>query len=160
MIGARGGTALVSGRIRLTCGAGALAADTPIRMTQYAETIGVDLDGETSEPVVAQFSAEPGMVFGAAVTASFDLAGLIPNDRVAQLRTVYFEPLTRTLGTGAVVTEKVFARPGLGTLLLEAIAQRDYRVVQGLTLVIAVMYVLINLIVDVLYAAVDPRIRV
>jgi ABC-type dipeptide/oligopeptide/nickel transport system permease component len=59
-----------------------------------------------------------------------------------------------------VVTEKVFARPGLGTLLLEAIAQRDYRVVQGLTLVIAVMYVLINLIVDVLYAAVDPRIRV
>ena len=62
--------------------------------------------------------------------------------------------------SGAVVTEKVFARPGLGTLLLEAIAQRDYRVVQGLTLVIAVMYVLINLIVDVLYAAVDPRIRV
>ena len=61
---------------------------------------------------------------------------------------------------GAVVTEKVFARPGLGTLLLEAIAQRDYRVVQGLTLVIAVMYVLVNLIVDVLYAAVDPRIRV
>lgn len=61
---------------------------------------------------------------------------------------------------GAVVTEKVFARPGLGTLLLEAIAQRDYRVVQGLTLVIAVMYVVINLIVDVLYAAVDPRIRV
>ena len=49
---------------------------------------------------------------------------------------------------------------GLGTLLLEAIAQRDYRVVQGLTLVIAVMYVLVNLIVDVLYAAVDPRIRV
>jgi ABC-type dipeptide/oligopeptide/nickel transport system permease component len=61
---------------------------------------------------------------------------------------------------GAVVTEKVFARPGLGTLLLEAIAQRDYRVVQGCTLVIAVMYVTVNLIVDVLYAAVDPRIRV
>ena len=61
---------------------------------------------------------------------------------------------------GAVVTEKVFARPGLGTLLLEAIAQRDYRVVQGCTLVIAAMYVFINLLVDVLYAAVDPRIRV
>jgi len=104
-VGARGGTALVSGRIRLTFGAGAVAADTPIRMTQYAETIGVD--GEASEPVVAQFSAEPGMVFGAAVTASFDLAGLIPNDRVAQLRTVYFEPLTRTLRSGAVVTETV-----------------------------------------------------
>lgn len=61
---------------------------------------------------------------------------------------------------GAVVTEKVFARPGLGTLLLEAIAQRDYRVVQGATLVIAVMYVGVNLLVDIIYAAVDPRIRV
>lgn len=65
-----------------------------------------------------------------------------------------------SLLAGAVVTERVFARPGLGTLLLEAIAQRDYRVVQGCTLVIAVMYVTVNLIVDVLYAAVDPRIRV
>jgi ABC-type dipeptide/oligopeptide/nickel transport system permease component len=65
-----------------------------------------------------------------------------------------------SLLAGAVVTERVFARPGLGTLLLEAIAQRDYRVVQGCTLVIAVMYVTVNLLVDVLYAAVDPRIRV
>lgn len=65
-----------------------------------------------------------------------------------------------SLLAGAVVTERVFARPGLGTLLIEAIAQRDYRVVQGCTLVIAVMYVTVNLIVDVLYAAVDPRIRV
>jgi peptide/nickel transport system permease protein len=61
---------------------------------------------------------------------------------------------------GAVVTEKVFARPGLGTLLLEGIAQRDYRIVQGCTLVIAGMYVGVNLLVDVVYAAVDPRIRV
>ena len=61
---------------------------------------------------------------------------------------------------GAVVTEKVFARPGLGTLLLEGIAQRDYRIVQGCTLVIAGMYVAVNLVVDVVYAAVDPRIRV
>jgi ABC-type dipeptide/oligopeptide/nickel transport system permease component len=61
---------------------------------------------------------------------------------------------------GAVVTEKVFARPGLGTLLLEGIAQRDYRIVQGCTLVIAAMYVAVNLVVDILYAAIDPRIRV
>jgi peptide/nickel transport system permease protein len=60
---------------------------------------------------------------------------------------------------GAVVTEKVFARPGLGTLLLEAIAQRDYRVVQGCALTIAVLYVVVNLITDLLYAATDPRIR-
>jgi peptide/nickel transport system permease protein len=64
-----------------------------------------------------------------------------------------------SLLAGAVVTEKVFARPGLGTLLLESIAQRDYRVVQGTTLVIAVAYVLVNLLVDVAYGLADPRIR-
>lgn len=65
-----------------------------------------------------------------------------------------------SLLAGAVVTEKIFARPGLGLLLLDGISQRDYRVVQGCTLVIAVMYVAVNLLVDVLYASIDPRIRV
>ncbi|HZS37130.1 MAG TPA: ABC transporter permease [Polyangia bacterium] len=65
-----------------------------------------------------------------------------------------------SLLAGAVVTEKVFARPGIGTLLLEAIAQRDYRVVQGCTLVIAVSYVTVNLLVDLAYGVADPRIRV
>jgi ABC-type dipeptide/oligopeptide/nickel transport system permease component len=65
-----------------------------------------------------------------------------------------------SLLAGAVVTEKVFARPGIGTLLLEAITQRDYRVVQGCTLVIAVSYVTVNLLVDLAYGLADPRIRV
>jgi peptide/nickel transport system permease protein len=65
-----------------------------------------------------------------------------------------------SLLAGAVVTEKVFARPGIGTLLLEAIAQRDYRIVQGCTLVIAVSYVTVNLLVDLAYGLADPRIRV
>jgi peptide/nickel transport system permease protein len=65
-----------------------------------------------------------------------------------------------SLLAGAVVTEKVFARPGIGTLLLEAIARRDYRVVQGCTLVIAVSYVTVNLLVDLAYGLADPRIRV
>lgn len=64
-----------------------------------------------------------------------------------------------SLLAGAVVTEKIFARPGLGTLLLEGIMQRDYRIVQGCTLVVAVLYVGVNLLVDLLYAATDPRIR-
>jgi peptide/nickel transport system permease protein len=64
-----------------------------------------------------------------------------------------------SLLAGAVVTENVFARPGLGTLLLDAIAQRDYRVVQGTTLVIALSYVLVNLLVDLAYGLADPRIR-
>jgi ABC-type dipeptide/oligopeptide/nickel transport system permease component len=65
-----------------------------------------------------------------------------------------------SLLAGAVVTEKVFARPGIGMLLLEAISRRDYRVVQGCTLVIAVSYVTVNLIVDLAYGVADPRIRV
>jgi len=58
---------------------------------------------------------------------------------------------------GAIVTEKVFARPGLGTLLLEGIAQRDYAVVQGTALFIGAVYVLVNLLVDFLYGIIDPR---
>ena len=65
-----------------------------------------------------------------------------------------------SLLAGAVVTEKVFARPGIGTLLLEAISERNYRVVQGCTLVIAISYVAVNLLVDLAYGLADPRIRV
>lgn len=61
---------------------------------------------------------------------------------------------------GAIVTEKIFARPGLGTLLLDALSVRDWKVVQGVVLVVAVSYVLVNLLVDLAYAALDPRIRV
>ncbi len=61
---------------------------------------------------------------------------------------------------GAMITEKIFARPGVGTLLLDAISERDYPVVQGCVLVIAAGYVLVNLVVDWLYGAIDPRIRI
>jgi peptide/nickel transport system permease protein len=60
---------------------------------------------------------------------------------------------------GTVVIEEVFALPGMGRLALNAIAQRDYPVVQGIVLVIACLFVLVNLAVDVLYAFVDPRVR-
>jgi ABC-type dipeptide/oligopeptide/nickel transport system permease component len=60
---------------------------------------------------------------------------------------------------GAVIVESVFARPGLGRLAVNAILARDFPVVQGIVLVVALMYVLVNLTVDVLYAGLDPRIR-
>jgi peptide/nickel transport system permease protein len=60
---------------------------------------------------------------------------------------------------GAIITEKVFARPGVGTLIYEAIRQRNYPIIQGCVLVIAACYVLVNLLVDVAYGLVDPRIR-
>ncbi len=64
-----------------------------------------------------------------------------------------------TLLGGAVITETVFAWPGIGRLLIDSISFRDYPVVQGTVLVIAAGFVLVNLLVDVLYAYLDPRIR-
>lgn len=64
-----------------------------------------------------------------------------------------------TLLSGAVITETVFARPGVGKLLVDAIATKDFPVVQGTVLFIALTYTLINLLVDLSYAYLDPRIR-
>lgn len=64
-----------------------------------------------------------------------------------------------SLLSGAIVVEKVFARPGLGLTLLDAISERNYPVVQGTVLVIAVIYVFVNTMVDLTYGLVDPRIR-
>jgi peptide/nickel transport system permease protein len=66
---------------------------------------------------------------------------------------------TGLLLTGAVLTETVFAWPGLGTLILEAIRYRDYSILQGGILFFAVVFVLANLVVDVSYAFLNPRIR-
>jgi peptide/nickel transport system permease protein len=66
---------------------------------------------------------------------------------------------TAILIGGAVVTEIVFNIPGLGRLIISAILRRDYPVVQGVVLVTAAAYVIINLLVDLLYAFIDPRIR-
>jgi peptide/nickel transport system permease protein len=60
---------------------------------------------------------------------------------------------------GAVVTEAVFTYPGLGRLLIQAISTRDYPLIQGCIVIILIMYVVINLTVDILYAYVDPRIE-
>ena len=66
---------------------------------------------------------------------------------------------TGSLLSGAVLTETVFALPGVGTALVNAILARDYPVVQGFTVVIAIIFVLINLLVDISYAYLDPRVR-
>jgi peptide/nickel transport system permease protein len=64
-----------------------------------------------------------------------------------------------TLIGGAVVTESVFAIPGLGRLTVDAILRRDYPVIQGVVLMFSCVYVLVNLMVDLLYTLFDPRIR-
>jgi peptide/nickel transport system permease protein len=60
---------------------------------------------------------------------------------------------------GVVVTETVFAIPGLGRLTVDAIGQRDYPVIQGVVLLMSFIYILVNLVVDLSYVIFDPRIR-
>ncbi|PRI10386.1 hypothetical protein B4915_12085 [Leucobacter massiliensis] len=67
--------------------------------------------------------------------------------------------LGRLLG-GAMIVEVLFALPGLGSLLLQSVPSRDIPVIQGVVLVIAAVYVLVNIAVDLVYSAVDPRVRV
>ena len=78
--------------------------------------------------------------------------GLLPLVTLAGLQ------FGRLLG-GAVVAEAVFARPGVGRLVIDAILFKDYLLVQGVVLFVALTYAVINLAVDVLYAWIDPRIR-
>ncbi len=61
--------------------------------------------------------------------------------------------------TGSIITETIFAWPGVGRLLITAINTRDYPLVQGCILWIAVIYVGVNLLTDLLYGFLDPRIR-
>jgi peptide/nickel transport system permease protein len=81
------------------------------------------------------------------------------------LRNALIAPLTAAgaifagLITGAVILENVFAWPGVGRLLVTAVSGRDFPVVQGITIMVAVVVLLINLLVDIAYAFVDPRIR-
>jgi ABC-type dipeptide/oligopeptide/nickel transport system permease component len=81
------------------------------------------------------------------------------------LRNAIIPPITvaglqfgRLMG-GAVVAETIFARKGLGTVLVDGILSHDFKLVQGILLFIALIYILINFIVDMSYAFIDPRIR-
>jgi peptide/nickel transport system permease protein len=76
-------------------------------------------------------------------------------------------PITTIIGlqtglllSGAVLTETVFAFPGMGTWLVEAIRQRDFPILQGGILFVSLVFVLVNLLVDISYALINPRIRV
>ena len=81
------------------------------------------------------------------------------------LRNALIAPLTTAgmlfamLITGSIITEIVFGWPGVGRLSIESVFNRDFPVVQGITLMVAIAVLVINLLVDILYAYVDPRIR-
>jgi peptide/nickel transport system permease protein len=60
---------------------------------------------------------------------------------------------------GAVITEQIFVIPGLGNLLVGSIGRRDFPVVQGVILFVALVYIFVNLAIDLIYGLLDPRIR-
>jgi ABC-type dipeptide/oligopeptide/nickel transport system permease component len=127
----------------LTLGA-ALAAMTA-RMTRAS------LIDELRELYVVAARAR-GLTYRRAVIAHALRNSLIPVVTIVGLQ-------LGTVLTGTIITETIFAWPGVGRLLIQAINSRDYPLVQGCILLIAVTYVTMNLIVDVLYAWLDPRIR-
>jgi peptide/nickel transport system permease protein len=94
-----------------------------------------------------------GLAQGAVVLRHALRNGLIPVVTILGLQ-------MGTLMGGAVVTEQIFVLPGFGRLIVEAVFTRDYPVVQGVVLITAASYVLINLLVDVSYTMLNPRIRI
>jgi peptide/nickel transport system permease protein len=81
----------------------------------------------------------------------------LKNAAIAPL--TFFGLIVGFLITGSVTVETVFAWPGIGLLAIEAVNARDYQVIQAVTLVGAVVYIVIGLVVDILYGYVDPRVR-
>ena len=72
----------------------------------------------------------------------------------------YVGPMVAALLTGTFIIEKLFSIPGLGRYFVSAISDRDYSVTLGLTIFVGTMIVICNLIVDILYAIIDPRVKI
>jgi len=87
------------------------------------------------------------------------LLGHALRDAAIPIVTVIGYDLASSLG-GAIIIETVFSRPGVGLLLIDSVNTRDYAVVQGTAVFIAIMLVLVNLLTDLAYCAADPRIRI
>ena len=85
------------------------------------------------------------------------LSHALPNAAIPTL-TIVGNSLASLL-SGVVVVEVVFGIPGLGNLIIQAMENRDYPLIEGVTLVVAIIYVAVNLFVDLLYALADPRVR-
>jgi peptide/nickel transport system permease protein len=129
-----------------TISLGVLLMASVLRMTRSAvlEELGKDY----LTVARAKGLGEKAVVFRHAVRNA-----LVPVITVVGIQTGY------VLG-GTVIVEQIFALPGIGRLALDAVSQRDYPLVQGTTLFIAASFVLVNMLTDVVYGLIDPRIRV
>ncbi|WP_217632393.1 ABC transporter permease [Ruania alba] len=142
-------------------------AEDPLQAASFILLPALALSVNTAA-VLARFMRSSMLeVFGEDYIRTAEAKGVRPHLVVTQhvLRNALIPVLTilgiqfgRLLG-GSIVIETVFAWPGIGRLLVDSISNRDYSVVQGVMLLLVVIFVVINLIVDLLYGAVDPRVR-
>jgi peptide/nickel transport system permease protein len=127
----------------------ALAIESPAGLLRFTRsTVREALDSPFIQTAKAKGAKQGRVLFGHA----------LPSIGVP-LITVLGVHFGRTIA-GAVVIEQVFAWPGIGLLLIDAINDRDYVLIQGCMLMILIVFLLINLITDLLYAVVDPRVRI
>ena len=148
MYGARGAGGLGDLLSHLALPAAALAAASMTIIARLTRSTMLDI---LRQDFVRTARAK-GLVEGGVVLRHALRNALIPTVTVVGVQAGYL------LG-GAVLTETVFAWPGVGTLMIQGILARDFPLVQGCVLVIALVFVLFNLAVDLLYAFLDPRIR-
>jgi peptide/nickel transport system permease protein len=122
-----------------------------LTMASFARMTRIAVLDELSRDYVAAARAR-GLSLGAAVARHVARNAAIPVVTVAALE-------IGNLLAGAVIVETVFAWPGIGQLAIQAIAARDFLVVQAVVLFVSVVFILMNLLADLVYAVIDPRIR-
>ena len=127
----------------VTLGAAALASLARMLRSNILEVMGADFVRTARSKGLRERVVFSRHVLRNAIIPTFTLVGL----------------MTAHLVTGAIVIETVFGWPGVGRLTYEAVIYRDYPVLQGIIIVMAAIVTLSNLIVDILYAYIDPRIR-
>ncbi|MCT1921451.1 ABC transporter permease [Brevibacterium luteolum] len=118
-------------------------------LTRFIRTAVIDV----SHATFVRTATSKGLKYWTVLTKHIGRNALIPVLTIAGIQ------LATLLG-GVIVVEVVFAYPGLGRLIYDAVAARDYPLLQGAILLIAFIFLTINLLVDVLYAIIDPRIRI
>ena len=114
--------------------------------------LSASLDDVASAPYIRTASGK-GLLRGQVVVRH-----LLPNAAIPALTAVGV--IIGSLLGGTVVVEYVFARPGLGTLMVDAVFKRDYAVLQTLVLLAAAAFILSSLVIDILYGFIDPRLRI
>tara|TARA_R110002110_G_scaffold17648_2_gene75110 strand:- start:896 stop:1834 length:939 start_codon:yes stop_codon:yes gene_type:complete len=140
----------------------AMGARTPVHMVLPALTLGLGVAASLTRILRSGILEARSQAF----LPAFHRRGVAPNDiERAHVAPHAAIPVVTVIGLelaflleGAVILEVIFARPGLGTLLVSAISTRDFPAVQAVVIVSAVVFVTVNLLIDLIYRAVDPRI--